>query len=81
MKSLLDFGTLPTFPMMNKDVPTQRDRKNAVMSTRDDVANIHVEQRVNKVIRSNLPLVVKYEHRSGDTDYAFSEEQKNGSLD
>lgn len=58
--------------MMNKDVPTQKESTDAIKAAREEVANIRAEQRVNKVIRSNIPPSVQYKHKSGDRDYAFN---------
>lgn len=52
--SLLVIGTLPTFPIINKDVTTQKERMDSLRSEREGVAIIRVQQRLSKMIRANL---------------------------
>lgn len=59
VRSVLDFGALPTFPIINKNVSTQKKRMHVLRPRREETANVRTEQRVTKLIRANLSPAVK----------------------
>lgn len=53
--SPLVFGSFPTFPLVNKIIPGQEARLEALRKPMNEIANMGVEQRIMKTIHSNLP--------------------------
>lgn len=48
--SVLVFGTLPTFPILNKDIPGYEDLIKALRIARDEVASVRAEQAIRREI-------------------------------
>lgn len=57
---LLALGILPIFPILGKDLPSKKDKMQALINAREAVAEIHAEQRISKLIRSNVPPSAQY---------------------
>ena len=53
--SLLVFGCIPRFPAVSSKVPEQKERMNALISARQEMATITAELRVTKALRSKVP--------------------------
>lgn len=70
---MLVFGTLPTLPILNKNIPGNEDRLKALRTARDEIANIRAEQAIRRAIKNNNLSAAHYELKSGDKVYAYSE--------
>lgn len=71
--SLLVFWDIVHVFMAIKNAATQKKRINALLSARDEFANICAEQQVNKIIRGDLPPAAIHKHKSGNIIYAHIE--------
>jgi len=71
--SYLVFGTLPSFPAMNTDLPGQKDRMAAVSYARKEMATISAKLRIQHALRSRIPPATEYLIEPGDNVYVFRE--------
>lgn len=58
--SMLVFGTLPTFPILNNNIPGHEERTKALRTARDEVTNVKVEKAVRQAINHNIPPAAHY---------------------
>ena len=75
--SYLVFGTIPTFPTMNTNLPSQRDRMEALSYARNEMAAISAKLRIQSALRAKLPPATEYLVYPGDWVYVFRERTKD----
>ncbi len=76
--SLLVFGTLPKLPDISpRDLPTQRERKRAVVSAREEYEKIVGKRIIARDIRAIPPPAVRHKFVPGDFAYVYREGLKH----
>ena len=71
--SLLVFGSLPSFPAVNMDVPIQKHRMAALQTARKEMSSIVARLRIQEALRSRLPPAAKYLIEPGDLVHIYRE--------
>lgn len=64
--SLLLFGVVPSLPVINKPLPSQKERMEAMALTRAEISTITAELRTSQAIRSKLPPSTQFHFETGD---------------
>lgn len=67
------FGTIPTFPMENAHIPSQKERMDALNKASYEIAKFKAEQRITAAKSFNNPPSAIYECKIGDKVHAYSE--------
>lgn len=75
--SLLVFGSLPSFPAVNMDLPIQKERMAALQTARKEMASIVARLRVQEALRYKIPPSTHFLIKLGDAVY-FYREGKSG---
>lgn len=68
---MLVFGTLPTFPILNKSILGHEENMKALRTARDEEANIKAGQAIRRAMKHNIQQEAHYELKSGDKMYAY----------
>jgi hypothetical protein len=64
--SLLTFGVIPRFPILNTDLPVQRERMDALASAQREMQTIVAERRIQQALLSNVTQSADRSYEIGD---------------
>lgn len=71
--SLLVFGSLPSFPAVNMDVPMQKERMAALQTARKEMASVVARLRVQEALRSKILPSTHFLIKPGDAVHVYRE--------
>ena len=74
--SLLVFGTIPRFPIISTDFPSQKERMEALSKAQMEMNSIVAERRVLAALTRNIPPAGKYTYILGEEVLVYSESNK-----
>lgn len=69
-------GTMPIFPIYNKNTATYHDRIKALRIAREEVTNIRTDQKVKRAIKHSIKSAAYFKINHGDMAFAYSEVRK-----
>ena len=74
--SLLVFGTIPRFPIISSDLPSQKERIEALIKAHMETNSIVAERRFLAALTRNIPPAGKYTYTLGEEVLVYSESKK-----
>ena len=74
--SLLTFGVIPRFPILNTELPTQQERLEALKKAQAEMNSIVAERRIKRALLHKVPNASNYVFRPGTEVLVYREDEK-----
>lgn len=74
--SRLVFGMIPRFPIINTDLPTQKERMEALKTAQAEMNSIVAERRVVEALTRNIPPAADRVYKLGEEVLVYSEAKR-----
>ena len=73
--SRLVFGIIPRLAIINTDLPTQKDRMNAIKSAQAEMNSIIAECRIMTALKSDMPPAADRTYKLGEEALVYNEDK------